>query len=306
MEKKGTLNELRECIEKYKKYLLDLDQLREEIVQVLTLRDKINELIHNLEQRGVDLSVEKSKLDSLDHIIKDKPEFVLRKLKKYTDPISYRKEHQIPPSTWWWYLDEIIKEKKRRYARKWIRRIVTAAVVLICLYLVFTYAFPKPDPYTKCMAEADRLLEEGKINSALEVYKEAIQINPENSPAYIMAGVIYEFLGNNERAKEFFAKAKERYDSLFNFYLDRGMSWMKLGQFSAAEEDAEKAVEINPKSAEAHFLLGNAYEAQNKIAKAIAEFSIVSELEGADPKLVVMARYKVGMLALKQVAPPKE
>ncbi|MBE0478749.1 tetratricopeptide repeat protein, partial [Candidatus Aerophobetes bacterium] len=289
MQNKGTLNDLRENIEKYKKDLLDLDQLGEKIVQTLILRDKICSLIHTLEQKKADLSVEKSKLDSLDHIIKDRPQVVWKRLKHYTDPVSYRKKHKIPTSSWWWYVDEIIKSEKRRAKRRWIKRGTIVAGVLISLYLVLTYAVPKPDPYTSSISEADRLLEEGKINPALEAYQRAMDIDPEKPTAYLMAGVIYGFLGEKETAEKHFTEAKKRSTSLHDFYLQRGMSWIRLGQFSAAQEDAEKAVEINPESAEAHFLLGNAYEAQGNIAKAIAHLSIVSDMD-ADPKLTVMAR----------------
>ena len=154
------------------------------------------------------------------------------------------------------------------------------------------------------MLRAERLLEEGKINPALEACQRATLLDPEEPSAYLMTGVIYEFLGERKKAKTYFAEAKKRYSSLYQFYLQRGMSWMKIGKFTAAEEDAQNALKINPESAEAHFLLGNIYEAQNKIPQAIAEFSIVSEMD-TDPKLVVIARYKVGMLTIKQI-PGKE
>ncbi|RLE11894.1 hypothetical protein DRI96_05445 [Candidatus Aerophobetes bacterium] len=68
-----TINDLREWIERYKKDLLDIDTIEgNKVVEVLTLRDEINDLVQKLEQKGIDLSVERSKLDSLDHLIKDK------------------------------------------------------------------------------------------------------------------------------------------------------------------------------------------------------------------------------------------
>jgi len=306
MEKKReTLNDLREQIEKYRRYLLDLDTLGDKIVEILTLRDKIKELSSKLEERGIDLSVEKSKLDTLDHMIKDRPGFIWKKLKETVDPVVYREQNKIPTANWWWYLDQNIKREKQRRRQKWISRGLIGAAVIACLYFVFTYVVPKPEPYVACMEEASRLLDEGKINPALETYQKAIRINPQQGSAYLMVGVIYEFLGEKEKAKNYFLKAKERYNSLQDFYLQRGMTWLRLGEFSKAEEDAEKALEINPKSAEAHFLLGNAYEAQEKIAQAIAEFSIVSDMD-ADPKLTVIARYKIGMLALRGISSPQE
>jgi len=302
-----TINDLREWIEKYKKDLLDIDTVEgNKVVEVLTLRDEINDLVQKLEQKGIDLSVERSKLDSLDHLIKDKKEIVWKKLKSSIDPSRYRKEKSISPEKWWWYLDNLIKEEKRQYRNKWIKRVVIGAAVIAALYVIFTYVIPKPPPYVACIEKANKLLEDGKLNPALETYKKAISIDPKQGSAYLMAGVIYEFLGEKEKAAPYFANAKKHYKSLNEFYLQRGMAWLRLGEFKKAEEDAKEALKINSKSAEAHFLLGNAYEAQNKIAKAIAEFSIVSEMN-ADPKLTVIARYKIGMLALRGIASsPKE
>ena len=299
--KRETLSELREWIEDYKRHLLEIEELKDKIVQVLTLRDKIKNLLEKLEKKGADLSAEKSKLDSLDQIIKDKPQVVWKRLKNHIDPVLYRKEHKISPEHWWWYLDEIIKKEKEKLTRRWIKRAIVGAVVIISAYLFFVYFLPKPDPYISCIQKAEQLLEEGKINPALETYQRAIKIDPEKPFAYMMTGVIYQFLEEKEKAKKYFSEARKRYSSLYDFYLQRGMSWMKLGKFTAAQDDAEKALKINPKSARAHFLLGSAYEAQNKIPEAIAEFSIVSKME-SDPKLTVIARYKIGMLALKKAA----
>ncbi len=301
--KKETLNDLREQIERYRKYLLDLDILGKEIIEALILRDKIKELSFKLEKRGIDLSVEKSKIDTLDHIIKDRPALVWKKIKEVTDPVAYREKNKIPPENWWWYLDHIIKRERQRRRRKWLMRGIIGASIILAIYLIFTYVIPKPEPYVALMEEASRLLDEGKINPALETYKKAINTNPREGPAYLMVGVIYEFLGEKEMAENYFSRAKQRYSSLHDFYLQRGMSWLRLGEYKKAEMDAKEALKINPKSAEAHFLLGNAYEAQDKIAQAIAEFSIVSDME-ADPKLTVIARYKIGMLALRGVASP--
>jgi len=301
MKRQGTLNELREWIEEYKKYLMNLGELGDKIVQVLILRDKINNLMHKLEEKGADLSVEKSKLDTLDHIIKDEPQTVWKKLKDCIDPAAYRVKQKIPPCNWWWYLDQIIRNKKKQLINKWIKRTVIGVSFVTCLYFIFVYAIPKPDPYTTCIQEGERLLQKGKINPALQTYQKATYLNPEKPYAYLMVGVIYQFLGEDERAKKYFREAKKRYTSSYDFHLERGTIWMKLGKFSAAEEDAKQALKLNPASAEAHFLLGNAYEAQDKIAQAIAEFSIVSEMK-TDPKLIVIARYKIGMLSLKQVS----
>ncbi len=57
-----------------------------------------------------------------------------------------------------------------------------------------------------------------------------------------------------------------------SWYLMRGKSNMKIGNYKAAIEAYEKAVEINPKNKEAQLSLGLAYEKQGLMDKAVSQY----------------------------------
>jgi len=92
-DKKIGLNDLREMIEEYKDYVINIDRLHQDIVKMLTLRDGMEELLIKLEKKGTDLAAEKSRLESFDVIIKDKAKMVYRNLSAFLNPLPYREEH---------------------------------------------------------------------------------------------------------------------------------------------------------------------------------------------------------------------
>ncbi len=110
-----------------------------------------------------------------------------------------------------------------------------------------------------------------------------------------MLGMIYEDKGLLDRANNYFERAKLLSSQKIDFYNSRGMVYFEMGKLDKAVLDAKKALEMNPDSAFSHFLLGSIYEMENRIAEALTEYQIVSDLD-QDPQLTVMARFKMGMI----------
>ena len=294
-DKKIGLNDLREMIEEYKDYVINIDRLHQDIVKMLTLRDEMEELLIKLEKKGTDLAAEKSRLESFDVIIKDKAKMVYRNLATFLNPLPYREERKIPPSHWWWYLDELVKERKTRLRKRWLTRGGIAALVILAAYIVMVKVIPKPKPSVIYQGEAERLYEEGKLDEAIEVYRKALSLDPEDSSTLLMLGMIYEDKGMLQMRNHYFEEAGLLFSKRIDFYNSRGMIYLQQGKLDKAGLDTEKALEIDPNNALSHFLQGNIYEAEDKIAEAISEYQIVSDLDH-DPTLTAMARFKMGMM----------
>jgi len=302
--KRTTLGDLREMIEEYKDYLLDVEHLDHKVVKMLTLRDEIEELLHRLEGKRTELSAEKTRLESLDHIGREKAKIILKHLETSIDLAPYREEREIPTSHWWWYLDNLIKEKKFKVTKKLLIRGGIVAVILICAYVVLTRVVPKPEPSVLLQEEGNKLYQEGKIDEALAVYKKALRMSPEDSSVCLMVGVLYEDKEMTEEAEYYFDKAKRLFPNEIDFYNQRGMVYYQKGKLDKAISDAKEALKIDLNSAISHFLLGSAYEVQGKISEAISEYQIVSNLD-TDPKLTVMARVKMGMIIQRATSPSR-
>jgi len=290
-----TLDNLRKMIEEYKDYVVNIDYPDREIIKMLTLRDEIEDLLLNLEKKGTDLEADKVRLETFDTIIRKKMKMVYRKLTASLNPLPYREERKIPRSHWWWYLDELLREKRVRARKIWLTRGGIAAVALLAAYIILTKVVPQPKQSVIYQEEANRLYEEGKLDEAINVYKKAQDIEPDDSTIPLMLGIIYEDKGLLDRANDYFERARLLSSQKIDFYNSRGMVYFQTGKLEKATLDVKKALEIHPNSAFSHFLLGSIYEMENRIAEAIVEYQIVSDLD-QDPQLTVMARFKMGMI----------
>ncbi len=294
-----TLADLREMVEQYKKYLLNIDEFSKDILKILILRDEIEILSSRLEKRGTDLSVEKSRLDSLDQIIKDKAKPIFRSLTDSISPLPYREERKIPRSHWWWYLDELIRKRRSLRIRRWAVRGGIAAGILVATYVVMVKVLPKPHPATIYQEEGSQLYREGRIDEAIQAYKESLKLNPEDGSTYLMLGVLYEDKKAIEKAAHYFKKGESLYSRKIDFYNARGMVYFQGGKLDKAAIDVKEALKVDPKNPLSHFLLGNIYEAEDRFAEAVTQYQIVSNMKDAPAQLVVMARFKMGMMGMR-------
>jgi len=282
-------------IEEYKDYVVNINFLNQDILKMLILRDEIEDLLLNLEKRGTDLEADKIRLETFDTIIRKTMKMVYRKLTASLNLLPYREERKIPRSHWWWYLDELLKEKRAQARKRWLIKAGIAAVALLAVYIIMTKVVPQPKQSVIYQEEANRLYEEGKLDEAINVYRKAQDLEPDNSSIPLMLGMIYEDKGLLDRANDYFERARLLSSQKIDFYNSRGMVYFQTGKLDKATLDIKKALEIDPNSAFSHFLLGNIYEMENKIAEALAEYQIVSDLD-QDPQLTVMARFKMGMI----------
>jgi len=250
---------------------------------MLTLRDEIEELLHSLEERGTNVSAERTKLENLDPIARKKAKIILKHLKASVELAPYREERKIPASHWWWYLDDLIKEEKLSVVKKWLIRGGVGIAALLCAYVVLTRFLPQPEPIILLQEKGSRLYEEGRVDEAIAVYKKALKLNPKEYSIYLMLGVLYEEKGVLEEASHYFEEAKNLSPKKIDFYNQRGMIYYQR--------------------AASHFLLGSCYEVQGRVKEAISEYQMVSNLD-TDPKLTAMARIKMGMLMQRSMVSP--
>ena len=290
-----SLDDLRKMIEEYKDYVLNINYPEQEILKMLTLRDEIENLLLNLEKRGTDLEADKVRLETFDTIIRKKMKVIYRKLTASLNPLPYREERKIPRSHWWWYLDELLKEKIVRARKRWLIRGGIAAVALLAAYIILTKIVPQPKQSVIYQEKARELYREGELDEAIEIYKKAQDLEPDDSSIPLMLGMIYEDKGLLDRADDYFERARLLSSQKIDFYNSRGMIYFQTGKLDKAALDTKKALELDSNSAFSHFLLGNIYEMENKITEAILEYQIVSDLD-QNPQLTVMARFKMGMI----------
>ena len=109
---------------------------------------------------------------------------------------------------------------------------------------------------------------------ALEMYNEAIRINPTYHLAYYKRGLIYYNQGKYEKALEnynnglLFAPEEDAY-----VYDNIGLIYYKQGKYKKALENHDKAIDINSTYYFAYYNKSNVYQKQGEYEKAISDYS---------------------------------
>ena len=149
----------------------------------------------------------------------------------------------------------------------------------------------------------NRLTEEG-IRKSIEYYQKAIQLAPDYAPAYASLAFSYNLLASSEfapprenyaKAKELARQALEKDETLSEAHAALGFALCNSDwNWSAAEAEFKRAIELNSKSDTARHVYALYLGAMGRSDEAVAEMKKVLEL---DP-LSVLARANFGGLYL--------
>ena len=206
-----------------------------------------------------------------------------------------------PESAWWWFLDDYLRQQRRKTGKKTAIILASISVVIIALVAAYQiFLAPPPTVRERIRHEfaASRHMENGEFTAALEELDLALMIEPQNYQLLAQKGVINLKLGDNLNAQRAFAAAEDAADSLELYYLERAQNELILGMNDAGSQDAQKAIDANPKSAHAYLLFGQANEQMGNNQAAYAAYEIASSLAEIqeDVELLATVRMRMGML----------
>lgn len=107
---------------------------------------------------------------------------------------------------------------------------------------------------------------------AIEAYKQAIRIKPDDATALFMIGVSYNNLSLYNEAIEAFKKAVKINPDFEGIYNDLGFAYYKLGRYLDAVDVLRQAIKIKPDYTEAYYNLGFVYRELGWYQEAIEAF----------------------------------
>jgi tetratricopeptide (TPR) repeat protein len=119
----------------------------------------------------------------------------------------------------------------------------------------------------------EALQKKNELTKAIEVFKESLEIDPSNADAYVDLGSALQKQGEPNDAIHAFQKAIGADPRSADGYVSLGGALEQQGEFRAAIDALDRAVEIEPKNAEACFKLGVALEAQGRLDPSIDAFN---------------------------------
>lgn len=114
-----------------------------------------------------------------------------------------------------------------------------------------------------------------EYDKANECIKKALKINPESADAYFYMGVLFEKLGNAEKAIYFYKKSTNLGESL-ECFLNLTVCYQQLNDFDNSLISAFKAYEMNQKDNDAIYNLSYLLIRQRRYSES---FNILKKLE---------------------------
>ena len=127
--------------------------------------------------------------------------------------------------------------------------------------------------FTQALSEKD-------YQKAIQLYSEAIELDPNFAEAYSNRGYAKYLLGEEENALQDYDKAIELNPNLSEAYNNRGNAKESLGDENGALEDFDKAIELNPDYANAYNNRGVVKRELGDTAEAMIDFNKAIRLRG--------------------------
>ncbi|MAR69024.1 MAG: hypothetical protein CMH74_00730 [Nitrospina sp.] len=129
---------------------------------------------------------------------------------------------------------------------------------------------------------ADILAALGKEDTAIYHYEKVSQIDPKNSRALFLKGIIFEKQGKWDQAKAMYLQGTkmEHNNPLGQFYL--GRAYLQNGELEEAEKSFQMSVILKPNLLHARKYLAWVYELLEKNEEALKEYNLLLKLNKDD------------------------
>ena len=123
----------------------------------------------------------------------------------------------------------------------------------------------------------------GEYRKAISDLNKSVELNPNNAVTYLNRGVIYADLRKYERAIEDYNKAIELKPRYALAYFNRGVSLYRLQRYEDAIESYSKSIELNPNNEYAFSNRGSAYDGLEQYEQAISDFNAAIKINPKYP-----------------------
>ncbi|MBI3378340.1 MAG: tetratricopeptide repeat protein [Nitrospirae bacterium] len=150
---------------------------------------------------------------------------------------------------------------------------------LLCLFCLFIFFPPvvfaqqvEGDKAKAFYRESVKLFEDGNIDRAMDVVKEAIKADPNYPDAHDHLGYILLKKGQLDDAISAFNSALKINPMMRTSKTGIGLALLKKGDLKGAEAILKDALILNPYPSMTHYALGLVYEKLNDYEKAIVHF----------------------------------
>lgn len=292
---------LRAAVREYEIGVANLAGRRENTLDLLHLRDRIEDDTAKLEADGLDLRPEWTRIETADGILMRKTPEVMRELGGIGGLAAVREAEHPDDSRWWYFLDLFRAEKQRQSLFRTLRIVGVLVVLILVFNFVMNHYFGLP-PEQKAarghVSMAEQHMYAGEFEEAIVEYENAIAIVPETGDAQVALGILYEMNGDTEASEAAFEAAETIIEDRATYLMTVAKTYELVMNYDLALEYIEEARALAPDSAQVYLIRGGIYEKQGATREAIADYEKSGELAQAsgEDALFVLSRTRMGML----------
>lgn len=127
-------------------------------------------------------------------------------------------------------------------------------------------------------------LEEGTLQSmrgeyrrAIQTLSKALELDPQNTDAYMHRGIAFLESGDTEKALQDFGESLRLNPSALCYY-NRALAWMGKGEDERALNDLDEAIRLAPQDSENYLLRAILYSKRGEQERAIEDAGRATEL----------------------------
>ncbi len=143
----------------------------------------------------------------------------------------------------------------------------------------FEYAFIINDKFEFAYREcAESCIQLNDFGQALKCYNELLEHFDADADLFFKIGLCHESLGDNEKAKAFFLKARAIDENNDEVYLHLGNCFMKERKFDSAKAAFKKALLIDDLKEEYYIALAEVYQQTNELDLAHSFFQKATDI----------------------------
>jgi Tfp pilus assembly protein PilF len=128
--------------------------------------------------------------------------------------------------------------------------VITLSILGIVGFYYYKYTFTETTPGENRFRLANKYLEDGNYDEALQILDEVLVEHVEYKEAHLAKAITLLQMGRLDESRKSFDRAIGLDDHYAQAYADRGILNDRAGQHEAALHDYRKAIKLNPELAE--------------------------------------------------------